>query len=66
MANHAQPEGTPARQRPRRWPIAVAALAVLLVAYGAAVLWFSTRIGDDIQARLPSVPVVEDIHHRAD
>ena len=66
MANHVQPGHTPARQRPRRWPFAVAALTVLLVAYGVAVVWFRTRIGDDIEARMPAAPVGEDIHHRAD
>jgi len=65
MANHVPGHG-PARQRPRRWPVAVAALAVLLVAYGAGVAWLGARIGDDIEARLPSAPVVEDTRHRAD
>lgn len=65
MPNHV-PGHTPARQRTRRWPIAVAALAVLLVAYGAGVVWLGTRIGDDIEARMPSAPVVEDTRHRAD
>ena len=65
MPNHV-PGHTPARQRPRRWPIAVAALAVLLVAYAAGVLWLGTRIGDDIETRMPSAPVVEDNRHRAD
>lgn len=54
------------RQRPRRWPIAVAAGATLLVAYGAALLWFSTRLGDEIQSSMQQEPVVEDTRHRAD
>lgn len=54
------------RQRPRRWPIAVAAGAVLLVAYGAVLVWFSTRLGDEIQSSLQQAPVVEDTRHRAD
>lgn len=66
MAQQSHPGQAPARQRPRRWPYVALAAMVLLVAYGSAVFWFSTRIGDDIQARMPEVPVAEDIHHRAD
>lgn len=56
----------PERSRPRRWPIAVAAGAVLLAAYGAALIWFSTHLGDEIQASMQQEPVVEDTRHRAD
>ncbi len=66
MANQVSRQQLPERERPRRWPFAVAAGAVLLVAYGAALLWFSTQLGDDIESRLHQVPVVEDTHHRAD
>ena len=66
MVDRVQDEQHARRQRPRRWPIAVAAGAVLLVGYGAALVWFSTRLGNDIEASMPSAPVVEDTRHRAD
>ncbi|NLG58579.1 MAG: hypothetical protein GX538_00235 [Gammaproteobacteria bacterium] len=46
--------------------MAVAAGAVLLVGYMAAVAWFSTRLGDEIQSSVQHTPVVEDTHHRAE
>lgn len=66
MANNISRQDLPESGRRRRWPFAVAAGAVMLVAYGAAVLWFGTQLGDDIEANMQQVPVVEDTHHRAD
>lgn len=62
---HQQSQERP-RPRPRRWPIAVAAGAVLLAAYGSALLWFSTRLGDEIQGSMQQAPVVEDTRHSAE
>ena len=66
MANDSNRQELPSQGRPRRWPFAVAAGALLLVTYGAAVIWFSTQLGDDIESSIQKVPRVEDTHHRAD
>jgi len=66
MATQPTPGQSPSRQRSWRLPIAMAVLVVLLVAYIAGVAWFSSRLGDDIQAGMQQSPVVEDVHHRAD
>lgn len=65
MADDVQPQ-VPGRQRPRRWRIAVVAGVALLAVYGAVLVWFSTRLGDEIQASMQQAPVVEDTRHRAD
>lgn len=66
MAQHANHDRTQDEPHQRRWPMAVAAGAVLLVGYMAAVAWFSTRLGDEIQSSVQHTPVVEDTHHRAE
>lgn len=48
--------------RRRRWPIALAVLAVAVLAYGLALGWAANRLGDDVARSMrldPGLPAAD-------
>ncbi len=56
---------TPPSRR-RRWLIALVLLGVFLVAYAAALTWFTQQVQSSVQHSLRDVPVAEDYQPRSD
>ncbi len=65
MASHLS--SPPARRgRTLRWSIAAAVVALLLAGYWIALDQLATRVGQDAENTLRSLPVNDDTRHRAD
>jgi uncharacterized RDD family membrane protein YckC len=50
--------------RRRRWPVALAVVAMMLAAYAVGLGWFAQRLQADLDKTLHTAPVVEDSQHR--